>query len=218
MKKIFGLDMLLCFMALTPVQAQTTRGKSLTTDEIMQHLEELVDKFCHYVEVIGSTGSVSEAEKNRIRRREVPELFYRWDERRMKTTGGADGTILRSPKMKDYFYNLQDQAKEKITLNSETKVMYDLEFYFLGNANDNLKWKEIRTYEDGIVEYEAKVMIYQTYIKETVSRGGNREMKRSREEVDAKEMTIKKLVMPNNEELYKLGDITKAERLATSNR
>ena len=61
-------------------------------------------------------------------------------------------------------------------------------------------------------------MIYQTYIKETVSRGGNREMKRSREEVDAKEMTIKKLVMPNNEELYKLGDITKAERLATSNR
>ncbi len=218
MKKIFGLAILLCFMALTPVQAQTTRGKSLTTEQIMQHLEELVDKFCHYVEVIGSTGSVSEAEKRRMRLQEVPELFYRWDERRMKTTGGADGTILRGRKMNDYFYKLQEQAKENITLNSETKVMYDLEFYFLGNANDNLKWKEIRTYEDGIVEYEAKVMIYQTYIKETVSRGGNREMKRSREEVDAKEMTIKKLVMPNNEELYKLGDITKAERLATSNR
>jgi len=218
MKKIFGLAILLCFMALTPVQAQTTRGKSLTTEQIMQHLEELVDKFCHYVEVIGSTGSVSEAEKRRMRLQEVPELFYRWDERRMKTTGGADGTILRGRKMNDYFYKLQEQAKENITLNSETKVMYDLEFYFLGNANDNLKWKEIRTYEDGIVEYEAKVMIYQTYIKKTVSRGGNREMKRSREEVDAKEMTIKKLVMPNNEELYKLGDITKAERLATSNR
>lgn len=218
MKKIFGLAILLCFMALTPVQAQTTRGKSLTTEQIMQHLEELVDKFCHYVEVIGSTGSVSEAEKRRLRLQEVPELFYRWDERRMKTTGGADGTILRGRKMNDYFYKLQEQAKENITLNSGTKVMYDLEFYFLGNANDNLKWKEIRTYEDGIVEYEAKVMIYQTYIKETVSRGGNREMKRSREEVDAKEMTIKKLVMPNNEELYKLGDITKAERLATSNR
>lgn len=218
MKKIFGLAILLCFMALTPVQAQTTRGKSLTTEQIMQYLEELVDKFCHYVEVIGSTGSVSEAEKRRMRLQEVPELFYRWDERRMKTTGGADGTILRGRKMNDYFYKLQEQAKENITLNSETKVMYDLEFYFLGNANDNLKWKEIRTYEDGIVEYEAKVMIYQTYIKETVSRGGNREMKRSREEVDAKEMTIKKLVMPNNEELYKLGDITKAERLATSNR
>lgn len=218
MRKIFGLAMLLCFMVLTPVQAQTTRGKSLTTEQIMQHLEELVDKFCHYVEVIGSTASVSEKEKDRLRTNEVPELFYRYKERRMRTTGGANGTILRSRKMADYFYKLQDQAKEDSTLSSETKVMYDLEFYFLGNANDNLKWKEIRTYEDGIVEYEAKVMIYQTYIKETVSRGGSREMKRTREEVDAKEMTIKKLVMPNNEELYKLGDITKAERLATSNR
>lgn len=213
MKKIVCLAMLLCCMSMTTVHAQSSSKKFSSTEEIMKHLEGLVEKFCHYVEVIGSTESVSQADKNRMRRQEVPELFYRYNERKMVTTAGAKGTIQSRKKMADYFRNLQTQSQSQSNLRNRTNVLYDLEFVFAGNVDGNLNWDYIKTHEDGTKEYEAKVMIYQTYMKETLT---GYEVIRSRREVDKKEMAIKKLVLPTSNEVYKLGDITRAERLETA--
>ncbi len=215
MRKIFCLAMMLLSVSLTTVHAQSSEKKVLSTEEIMNHLEGLVEKFCHYVEVIGSTESVSDEDKNHMRLQEVPELFYRYNERKMVTTTGAKGTIKSNKKMADYFRNLQSQAKAKSNLRNRTNVLYDLEFVFACTADGELNWKYFKTHVDGTKEYEAKVMIYQTYMKETLT---GYEVIRSHREVDKKEMTVKKLVLPCMDEIYKLGDITRAERLETANR
>jgi len=215
--KFFGLIMLFCCMTLMPLQAQNKRVKKLTNKEIIEHYNELVGNFCRYIEVIGSTESVSDMKKNRMRTDSVPKLFYRYDERRMLLTNGYKGAVIKNRKMKDYFMRLQEQAAKKSTVSSETSIIYNLDFYYCNADGDDLGWKKKKTYDDGTVEYETKVMIYQTYMKQTIIRG-NKEMKRTLKEEDAKELILKKVVLPGNEELYKLGDISRAERTLTINK
>lgn len=220
MKKILYLTLLLCCMTSLPVQGQSSKGRKMTIEEIQDHLNELVKTFCNYVEVIGSTDdSISRKEKDKMRLNEVPRLFHRFDERRMITTRGHNGKVKNRPKMYDYFLNLLNQSEKRQSLSVESRVVYDLDFKFYMTSDAGLDWgdKPVKTYDDGTKLYQSSVMIYQTYLKETIV-NGNYENKHSREEEDAKEMTIYKLVRPNNDEVYKLGDITRAERTMTSNR
>ncbi len=214
MKKILCIALMFCCVSLVHAQYKTVKKNEVSSEELMDRLDALVDQFCKYVEVIGSTGSVSEAEKNRMRRQDVPELFYRYNERKMITTYGQGGKGKSQKKMFDYFRNLQTQAKSNNSLKSKNNVTYDMEFVF-ACTNGELNWKYLKTHEDGTKLYGATVYIYQTYMKET--RTGV-EIMRSRREVDKKEMTVHKMVLPDTSEVYKLGDINRAERLETANR
>ena len=215
MKKILCLTCLFCCVLF--MQAQTYKSRNTQSAKaVAERLESLVDQFCKYVETIGSTHSVSEAEKNRLRREKVPELFYRYQDRRMVTTAGSTGAIKSSKKMSDYFVRLQRQASNDAQRKklSDQRVTYDLSFIF-ACTDGELQWTESGSYADGTKEYETTILIYQTYLKETLN---GVETVRSRRETDKKEMIAKKLVLPNGNELVKLGDITGAERLETENK
>ena len=200
--------MFLCFIVFIQAQTRTTGLSEI------QQLESLVDKFCHYVEVIGSTHSVSKEEKDRIRKYEIRPLFFEYDERKMITTSGIDGKIENEKLMHEYFYNLQRQAGRPKNTGQRTETMYQLDFQFACQGGKP-KWKYVRRTAQGIDIYENKVMIYQTYLKET--KDGNQEILRSRREVDKKEMTAYKFVLPDKSETIKLYDITRAKRMDTKN-
>ena len=215
MKKVVLLAMMaVCLSSFTAMGQTKTRGqKPLTAEQVTEKFKELSEIFCTYIERIGSTGSLTEKEKDRMRREEVPKLFFRYGERYMKTTQGVGGVVIRKPKMKDYFYNLQKQARRgQATIGNI--VAYDMSF-ILSSKEDgtgNLKWKHHKTYDDGTKEYHSEITFYQTYVKMSMR---NNEVYSQVIHDDEKTMVVFKMVYPNGDEEYKLGDITGAKRLDT---
>lgn len=210
MKRITAIFVTLCCILM--VQAQGSNRSSAVGE--MDKLEELVDRFCRYVEVVGSTHSVSVEEKNKIRRDSVRPLFLDYTERVMITTSGTAGQYKVKKKMHDYFYNLQRQAGKARTEGRRVEVMYDLDFQFACD-NGKLIWKYEGVTDEGIKKYSTKVLIYQTYMKQTKD---GVEILRSRNEVDKKEMNAYKFVLPDGKtQLIKLYDITQVERMDTRN-
>ena len=211
MKKIiFGL-ILLCCTSTTHAQMKPLEDQRYATGDVLAQLEGLVEKFCEYVEFIGTTpanesekASLS-AKKKKMRENEIPKLFHHYSQRKMITTSHA-GVPLPPKPMRTYFRNLQTQADNN---RMDTRISYDLEFTFATN-NGKVKWEKGDRLSDGTQEYVATVWIFQTYLKETVK---GMEVLRQKREIDRKEMIIKKLVLPNGNTVIGLDDIKSAEQL-----
>ena len=172
MKKIICLALMFCCVSVLPMYAQTPTGRT-SLSQAFKEIKVLMDKFCRYVEVIGSTGSVSETEKDRLRTTEVPTLFHHYEERHMITTSGTVPNIKKScKKMPHYFRNLQIQAKINKTPTRETVVYYKLSYILQGSDGldgTGLDWKLYKEYPDGTKEYRAKIKIMSKRPSSTVS-------------------------------------------------
>lgn len=206
MKRLAFIMMLVCTFCMA--HAQNLRNHRYSNGEELKVLEELVDQFCRYVEIVGSTDSYSESIKNKIRTDSVKPLFYKYEQRKMITTNSY-GTSTKP--MRQYFRNLQVQASKPKNISADkTEINYRLDFEFAGE-NGKLEWYYSHTEDDGSKVYIATVYIYQTYMKKTL-RGY--ETIRNRTEVDKKEMKVRKVVIPTtNKEIIKLYDVTSAESL-----
>ena len=210
-KTIFGLLLMCCTLA-AHAQLKPLQDDRYATKDVLAQLEGMVDKFCKYVEFIGSTPidekdrAVLSEKKKRMREDEVPKLFHHYEERKMITTSSYTGKAKPPKPMRTYFRNLQSQADYG---RMDSRITYDLEFTFASDKG-KLEWKKGKRHPDGTQEYEAKVFIYQTYLNETV-RG--LEVVRQRREVDRKEMIVKRIVLPNGNTVYGLDDIKSAEQL-----
>ena len=212
MKKILCGLLFMCMVLSAQAQMKPLQDQRFISGDVLTQWEGLVDKFCEYVEFIGTT-PVNEkekvalaAKKKRVRENDVPKLFHHYEERKMITTSSYSGKAKPPKPMKTYFRNLQTQADAG---RMNTRISYDLEFQFATN-NGKLQWEKGKRHADGTQEYEAKVWIYQTYLNETVN---GMEVLRQKREVDRKEMVVKKIVLPNGNTVLGLDDIKSAERL-----
>ena len=210
MKKIiFGL-ILLCCTSSVHAQTKPLEDQRYATDNELAKLEGLVEKFCEYVEFIGTTPvDISElpslsAKKGKMRRDDVPKLFHHYPQRKMKTTTHAG--VEREKPMQTYFRNLHLQADSG---RLDTRISYDLEFTFATNSG-KVKWEKGERLSDGTQEYVATVWIFQTYLNQTVK---GVEVLRQRREIDRKKMIIKKIILPNGNTVIGLDDIKSAEQL-----
>lgn len=208
MKRLAFIMMLVCTFCMA--HAQNLKDYRYSDGKELKVLEELVGKFCRYVEIVGSTDSYSESMKNKIRTDSVKPLFYKYEQRKMITTNSY-GTSTKP--MRQYFRNLQVQASKPKNISADkTEITYQLDFEFVA-VNGKLKWEFSHTEDDGSKVYTSTVYIYQTYMKKT-TRGY--ETIRKKTEVDKKEIKIRQVVTPKtNKVLMKLFDVTQAERLHT---
>lgn len=212
MRKIICGLLIMCCVVSAKAQTKSLQDDRYISDEVLATLEGLVDKFCEYVEFIGTTPvnekekAALSAKKKLMRENEVPKLFHHYPERKMITTSSWSGKAKPPKPMKTYFRNLQTQADMG---QMNTRISYDLEFQF-ATSNGKLKWNPGKRHADGTQEYEAKVWIYQTYLNETVN---GMEVLRQKREVDRKEMIVKKIILPNGNTVIGLDDIKSAERL-----
>ena len=212
MKKVLCGLILMCCTVGAQAQMKPLQDDRYVSKDVLAQLESLVDKFCEYVEFIGTTPvnekekAALSAKKKHMRENEVPKLFHHYPERKMITTSNWNGKAKPPKPMKTYFRNLQTQADMG---QMNTRISYDLEFQF-GTSNGKVKWEKGKRHSDGTQEYEAKVWIYQTYLNETVN---GIEVLRQKREVDRKEMIVKKIVLPNGNTVLGLDDIKSAERL-----
>lgn len=205
MRKIVCLTMMLFCVSLTVLQAQNSEKNVAASENVVNSPETLIEKFCNYLEVIGNTKSVSEDIKNRIRRYELPELFYKYDMRKVTTFINDKGVVKSHKSLPDYFRHLQVKAKSHPNLDTHINVLYNLDYVFRTSADGVLNWNYLTAHNDGTKEYEVKVIIFQTCLSETLK--GNEVVDSTREDVKI-EISLKQLLLPNMEKIYKLGDIT----------
>lgn len=197
--------MMLFCVSLTVLQAQNSEKNVAASENVVNSPETLIEKFCNYLEVIGNTKSVSEDIKNRIRRYELPELFYKYDMRKVTTFINDKGVVKSHKSLPDYFRHLQVKAKSHPNLDTHINVLYNLDYVFRTSADGVLNWNYLTAHNDGTKEYEVKVIIFQTCLSETLK--GNEVVDSTREDVKI-EISLKQLLLPNMEKIYKLGDIT----------
>lgn len=196
-------------MATALANGQIIYDRPVSSDVIMRDLNSLTEKFCRYVETIGSTKHYNTPEVARVRD-SVPKLFYDYDSCYMLSTYADKGRMQSRKTMKRYFRNLETQAAAGLN----SSVTYDLEFELITNG-DGLKWKKdtAKKYRNGAVCYSAEVLLIQRYVRI----GGTGDNARRRVEDDHKTMKVWKIMM-DDRTIVGLGSVESIERMETQGR
>lgn len=206
MKKILSFVVLsLLFISIS--YAQTAFNETAISKQVASKAKT----FCQYVVNVGTTpgqvGAVSDAAKNDIIRNRVPGLFWDYYEapRKMLTTNGPNGNIIKSRKMYDYFKNLKAQANSGI---NEART-YELRYVGMVPKVDGKKIVYKCTLSDGCKLYGATIKIEQVYHVLTFTKEGTVTVK---EEFDVKDFEVNVVVKPSGMSQVFLGDVKRAKR------
>ena len=218
MKNIVLLAMMaVCLSSFSATSQTKVQGKKPLTKEqqLVKEMKHLAEEFRHCVEQIGSNGSLTEKEKDRMRREEVPKLFYRYNDRYMITTRG-NGAVTAKRKMKDFFYNLQKQARMNHLLNSGAVTTYVMSYVYISkdDAPDGLNWKLFKVHTDGTKEYHLEMPVSPEFV--TMSEKGNKVI--TVFHPGPQTTVIRKVVTANEPGGLKLDDITATVRINESSR
>ncbi|MBR2628589.1 MAG: hypothetical protein IKD24_02775 [Alistipes sp.] len=184
---------------------------------IMDQVDRKANKLCEYIMNIGSSRSLlSLQEKDIIIRNEVPRLFWEYKQRKMTTSSGANGTIIKTKSMENYFINLLRQSNQPTNREVRYELFYDKVF-----ADENIRnldsWERLPD-RDNCRVWRQTIRFTQAYyiINCDLNRNydfvvGNRVVK---EEVDRKYMYI--YLIERKDDLKKLaliGDVYMVERV-----
>ena len=170
---------------------------------------------CKYIVAVGTTtgqpGSVGHAEKEIIIKNKVPVLFwnYKEDPRYMKTTSGANGTVIRKRPMYIYFSNLKTQSENKLN----TKTIYELRYEGIINDNKSTGLTFERTLSDGCKLYSTIIRIRQRYHQINLSSLGIEGKSIEKIEDDIKDYKVYIIIKPNGKAGVFLGDVKRAKRI-----
>ena len=198
------------FWAAVNANGQIIYEHPVSSDVIIRDLNTLMDKFCRYVEIIGSTKHYNTPKVAQVRD-SVPKLFYEYDSCYMLTTYADKGRKQDRKTMKRYFRNLETQAAGGLN----RSVTYDLNFELICSG-DGFKWKKdtSKKFRNGAELYSAEVLILQRYIREGGTGGDNSSR---RIEEDHKTMKVWKIIM-DNRTIVSLGSVERIERIDTQGR
>lgn len=214
MKKEMRKWMTVCLLALAAVSAhgQIYYDKPVSTETVIKDLHTLMDRFCGYVEKVGSSTSYHSPDIKHIIEKEVPSLFYDIASCHMITTYAVSGKKQRKTPMQEYFRRLHRQAVGGLNGN----VSYELDFELFTNGGD-LEWKpdtpKWMSLKNGAECYSAEIVIRQRYVR---SREGSDRHLYTRVERDDKVMKVYKLMIANRT-IVSLGSIEQIERIYTQN-
>ena len=209
MKKKFFI--ILCLFLTHQSFAQGTIDVTRFENEIKAQANTL----CKYIVAVGTSigqpGSVGNAEKDIIIKNRVPTLFwnYKEDPRYMKTTSGADGTVIRKRPMYIYFSNLKTQSENK--LNAQT--IYELRYDGIINDNKSKGLTFERTLADGCKLYSTIIRIRQRYHQINLSSLGIEGKSIEKIEDDIKDYKVYIVIKPNGKAGVFLGDVYRAKRV-----
>lgn len=185
------------------------QGTISTQRQVLEMVKMKTERFAEYLEKIGTTNAVSWEEKTRIREKEVPYLFLKYEERKMITNYGPGGKNKTVRKMPSYFERLQQQSMQNIRTRRVYKVTLDYHASLNEGGND-LKWEFVKEHSSGCKEYYAEMKMNQIYL---IQRMDGVEVVYSKEEKDQKTIKIIKLDCPNGTTKVALGDVTRIERM-----
>lgn len=185
------------------------QGTISTQRQVLEMVKMKTERFAEYLEKIGTTNAVSWEEKTRIREKEVPYLFLKYEERKMITNYGPGGKNKTVRKMPSYFERLQQQSMQNIRTRRVYKVTLDYHASLNEGGND-LKWEFVKEHSSGCKEYHAEMKMNQIYL---IQRMDGVEVVYSKEEKDQKTIKIIKLDCPNGTTKVALGDVTRIERM-----
>lgn len=203
--------MVCCLVCATvSVNGQIIYEHAVSSDVIIRDLNTLMDKFCRFVEIIGSTKHYNTPQVAQIRD-SVPKLFYEYDSCYMLTTYADKGRMQSRKSMRRYFRNLETQAAGGLN----RSVTYDLDFELICNG-DGFQWKKdtSKKFRNGAECYSAEVLVLQRYIREGRTGGDNSSR---RIEEDHKTMKVWKIMM-GNRTIVGLGSVERIERIHTQGR
>ena len=209
MKKILSF-VVLSLLSICITYAQAVFNETAISKQVASKAKT----FCQYVVNVGTTpgqtGAVSDAVKNDIIRNRVPGLFWDYYEapRKMLTTNGPNGNIIKKRKMYDYFNNLKAQA------NSGLNQARTYELHYVGivpSVNEPIDSKFVYkcTLSDGCKLYGATIRIEQVYHVLTFTPEGTVIVK---EEFDVKDYEVNVVVKPSGKSQVFLGDVKRAKR------
>ena len=205
--------MMVCCLVLAAVSAngQIIYDRAVSSDVIIRDLQTLMDKFCRYVETIGTSKTVNSAKISKLRTDSVPKLFYEYDSCFMYTTYAEKGRMKERKEMKRYFRNLETQAQNKFNT-----ITYDLDFELICSG-DGFQWKEdtSKKYRNGAKCYSAEILVMQRYIREGGSISGDGASRKIEE--DLKTMKVWKIML-DNRTIVGLGSVERIERIYTQGR
>ena len=195
--------------------AINAQGTLSAKKQVLEMVMMKTERFAEYLEKIGTTNAVSWEEKTRIREKEVPHLFLKYEERKMITNYGPGGKNKTVRKMPSYFERLQQQSMENYQpiQNIKTRRFYEVTIDYhasLNEVGDDLNWKFVREYSSGCKEYRAELKMNQIYL---IQRMDGVEVVYSKEEEDQKTIIVTMLVCPNGTTKVALGDVTRIERM-----
>lgn len=185
---------------------------------IISQVNSRAKTFCEYVVAVGTTpgqpGAVSESQKSDIIRNRVPGLFWDYYEapRKMKTTNGPNGKVIKTRRMSDYFVSLKAQSNGSLT----RARIYELRFE--GIISKNKSDNDIKGFHfekklsDGCELWSATIRIKQVYrvINPTATSVEGKTVERF--ETDLKDYKVYAIIKPNGKVGVYLGDVTRAQR------
>ena len=183
------------------------QGTLSAKSRVFEMVKMKTERFAEYLEKIGTTNAVSWEEKTRIREKEVPHLFLKYEERKMITNYGPGGKNKTVRKMPSYFERLQQQSTQNIKTRRVYKVTMN---YYVNEGCDDLNWKFVKEHSSGCKEYHAEIEMNQIYL---IQRMDGVEVVHSKKEVDKKYITVIRLDCPNGTTKVALGDVTRIERM-----
>lgn len=189
--------------------AINAQGTLSAKKQVLEMVMMKTERFAEYLEKIGTTNAVSWEEKTRIREKEVPHLFLKYEERKMITNYGPGGKNKTVRKMPSYFERLQQQSIQNIKTRRVYKVTIDYHAS-LNEGGDDLKWIFVKEHSSGCKEYHAELKMNQIYL---IQRMDGVEVVYSKEEEDQKTIIVILLVCPNGTTKVALGDVTRIERM-----
>lgn len=209
MKKLFFVTFCLFLVNQTFAQG------SIDVTAFEKEIKAKANTLCKYIVAVGTStgqpGSVGASEKDLIIKNKVPTLFwnYKEDPRYMKTTSGANGTIIRKRPMYIYFSNLKTQSENKLN----TKTIYELRYDGIINDNKTKGLTFERTLSDGCKLYSTTIRIRQRYHQINLSAYGIEGRSIEKIEDDIKDYKVYIVIKPNGKAGVFLGDVYRAKRV-----
>lgn len=215
------LLMLLCSIFVANATSAQSSKSPLLTLEVLESISAQVDikaqRLCEYIEQIGSSRSpLTDGEKSDIIANELPRLFWRFDIRKMTTTGGINGQYKRVKSMKQYFNNLKWQSKTAANREVKYELYYD-RITNNQNIQDLSRWERLPDHDNCEV-YRTSITFAQNYyiISHNIQYGVDYKQASRvvKEEVDKKSIYIYLIRRKDdNRNFALLGDVYMAERL-----
>lgn len=184
MKKIY-IMLLLALCCTSGMFGQTNHAvaNGLSTS-LERQIMTMIEKYCENIEKISSTsGQISNEEKIRIRRENMPKLFYQYDMRRVsiETNKGKNAKRLH-----DYLYNLQRQAGMQRPGKERMEQQGEEELVFVFYTNMDLNIPQTAFIDGGNVNAEYRMNTPEPIIMENYNDG----MKRKATSAVKKPLTV----------------------------
>ena len=205
-------NFIISFLFLT---IQTFAQGTIDITRFENEIKAKANTLCKYIVAVGTStgqsGGKSDAEKDIIIKNKVPTLFwnYKEDPRYMKTTSGADGTVIRKRPMYIYFSNLKTQSENRLN----TKTIYELRYDGIINDNKSKGLTFERTLADGCKLYSTIIRIRQRYHQINLSAYGIEGRSIEKIEDDIKDYKVYIVIKPNGKAGVFLGDVYRAKRI-----